>query len=90
MFEAAILVCLSVSPDTCQQLTDTRGPYPEFEQCEARVAEMIAFTEKANLFELDFKWRCKSVSEKNDESTPPDTQEEGTDSTTGEVLGVAI
>jgi len=90
LYEAAILVCLSVAPDECRELVDNRGPYPQVEQCHARIAEMIQFTQSANLFELEIKWRCKSVSESNDESATPDTQEKGIDPTTGKVPRVAI
>jgi hypothetical protein len=40
LYEAAILVCLSVSPDTCHELKDTRGPYETKEACKVRVDEM--------------------------------------------------
>ena len=90
LYEAAILVCLSVSPDTCHELTDTRGPYPTKQECKARVDEMAEFAIKVHLFELDIKWKCASVSEKNDEPVTPDTQEKGIDSTTGTIPRVAI
>jgi hypothetical protein len=90
LYEAAILVCLSVSPDTCHELTDTRGPYPTKQECKARVDEMGTFVRETNLFEVDIKWKCASVSEKNDEPATPDTQEKGIDSTTGTVPRVAI
>ena len=90
MFKAAILVCLSVSPDTCQELRDTRGPYPTHEACKARIEEMVETVTKFHLFELDIKWKCKSVSEKSDEPTSPDAQKEGTNPSTGKVPRVAI
>lgn len=90
MYEAALLVCLSVSPDTCQELRDTRGPYPTHEACKARIEEMVEMVTKFHLFDLDIKWKCASVSEKNNEPTSPDTQEKGTDGTTGTVPRVAI
>ena len=90
LYEAAILVCLSVSPDTCHALKDTRGPYETKEACKARVDEMSRFAIKVHLFELDIKWKCASVSEKNDEPATPDTQEKGIDSTTGTIPRVAI
>jgi len=90
LYEAAILVCLSVLPDTCHELTDTRGPYPTKQECKARVDEMAEFAIKVHLFELDIKWKCASVSEKNDEPVTPDTQEKGIDSTTGTIPRVAI
>jgi len=40
MFEASLLVCLAVSPETCRQLSDTEGPYPTENECKARVDEM--------------------------------------------------
>jgi hypothetical protein len=90
LYEAAILVCLSVSPDTCHELNDTRGPYETKEACKARVDEMASFVTQANLFELNIRWKCASVSEKNDEPVTPDTQEKGIDSTTGTIPRVAI
>jgi hypothetical protein len=51
---------------------------------------MEQFVRQQHLFQLDIKWRCASVSENNDESTPPDTQEKRTDPTTGAVPRVAI
>ena len=90
LYEAALLVCLSVSPDTCHRLNDTRGPYETKEACEARVDEMAEFAIEVHLFELDIKWQCALVSEKNDESTSPDTQEEGTESPAGTVSGLSV
>ena len=90
LYEAAILVCLSVSPDTCHELKDTRGPYETKEACKVRVDEMSRFAIKVHLFELDIKWKCASVSGQNDESPTPDTQKEGIDPSTGTVLRVAI
>jgi len=90
LYEAAILVCLSVSPDTCHELKDTRGPYETKEACKARVDEMSTFAITANLFELDIKWKCASVSEKNDESVTPDKQKKGINTSTGTIPRVAI
>ena len=83
MFEALLLVCLSVSPDTCKELSDTKGPYPTFEQCKARVDEMAEFSTEANLFELDIKWKC-------DELTSSDTEKEGINTSTGTIPRIAI
>ena len=90
LLEAWLLVCLSVSPDTCIEIRDTRGPYPTEQQCKARIAEMETFVRQYNLFQLNISWRCLSVSEKKDEPTSPDTQEEGIDPTTGAVPRIAI
>ena len=90
LYEAAILVCLSVSPDTCQALKDTRGPHETKEACKERVDEMAEFATKVHLFELNISWQCKSVSGQNDESTSPDTQEEGLESPTGEVPRLSV
>ena len=90
MLEAWILVCLSVLPDTCVELRDTRGPYPTKQECRQRTIEMEALVIAQQLFPVDVKWRCLSVSENNDESTTPDTQEEGTDPTTGTVPRIAL
>ena len=61
MFEASLLVCLAVSPETCKQLNDTKGPYPTENECKARVDEMAEFATEANLFELDIKWKCDGL-----------------------------
>ena len=90
LLEAWLLVCLSVSPDMCVEIRDTRGPYPTEEQCKQRIVEMETFVRQQHLFPLDISWRCKSVSENNDESTTPDTQEKGLDPATGAVPRVAI
>ena len=90
LYEAAILVCLSVSPDTCHELIDTRGPHPSKQECKARVDEMGDFVRATNLFEVNIKWKCASVSGQSDESPTPDTEEKGLDFTTGAVPRVAI
>ena len=83
MFEALLLVCLSVSPDTCRELSDTKGPYPTFEQCKVRVDEMAEFSIEANLFELDIKWKCNELTTSN-------PQKKGIDIPTGTIPRVAI
>ncbi len=90
LYEAALLVCLSVSPDTCHELNDTKGPYETKEACKARVDEMASFVTQANLFELNIQWKCTSASGQNDESPTPDSQKKGLDSSTGTVPRVAI
>ena len=90
LYEAALLVCLSVSPDTCHELTDTRGPYPSKQECMARVEEMGEFVRTTNLFEVNIKWKCASVSGQSDESPTPDTEKKGLNTSTGTVPRVAI
>ena len=90
IYEAALLVCLSVSPDTCHELRDTRGPYPTYEACKARIEEMVETVTKFHLFELDIKWKCASVSEKSDEPSTSDTQKKGINTSTGTIPRVAI
>ena len=91
MFESWLLVCLSVSPDTCREIRDTQGPYPTEQQCIERIVEMREFVSASHLFELDIKHRCKVVSEENnDEPTPPNAQKEGIESSTGTILGTSI
>jgi hypothetical protein len=90
LYEAAILVCLSVSPDTCHELNDTRGPYETKEACKARVDEMASFVTQSNLFELNIRWKCASVSGQNDESVTPNTQKKGINTSTGTIPRVAI
>lgn len=83
MFEALLLVCLSVSPDTCRELSDTKGPYPTFEQCKVRVDEMAEFAVSANLFQLEIKWQCNEL-------TSSDTEEKGINTSTGTIPRIAI
>jgi len=90
MLEAWLLVCLSVSPDMCVEIRDTRGPYPTEQQCKARIVEMEKFVVSQQLFPVDVSWRCKFVSENDDESTSPDTQKKGVDPTTGAVPRIAL
>ena len=90
LYEAALLVCLSVSPDTCHELTDTRGPYETKEACKARVDEMGEFVRTTNLFEVNIKWKCASVSGQSDESPTPDTEKKGIDSSTGTVPRLSV
>ena len=45
MFEAFVLACLwgsPISPQTCQELRDVRGPYMTKEQCKMRVDEIVS------------------------------------------------
>ena len=90
LYEAALLVCLSVSPDTCHELNDTRGPYETKEACKARVDEMASFVTRSNLFELNIRWKCASVSGQNDESFTPNTQKKGINTSTGTIPRIAI
>ena len=90
MLEAWILVCLSVLPDMCVELRDTRGPYETKQACRTRTIEMETLVIAQHLFPVDTKWRCKFVSENDDESTSPDTQKEGTDPTTRTVPRIAL
>ena len=62
MFEASLLVCLAVSPETCTQLDDTNGPYESKNECEQRIDEMAEYAISHNLFELDIKWKCTQTS----------------------------
>jgi len=90
MFESWILVCLATGPDLCREVRDTEGPYPTEKECMLRNDEMATYIYERQVFEVVIRSRCKSVSENNDESTPPDTQKEGIDPATGTVLGTSI
>lgn len=90
MFESWILVCLAVGPDLCREIQDTEGPYRTEKECMLRNDEMAAFVYERQVFEVKIRSRCKVVSEENDESTPPSTQEEGIESSTGTILGTSI
>ena len=90
MFESWILVCLAVGPDLCQEIRDTQGPYLTEKECMLRNDEMAKFVFERQVFEVVIRSRCKLVSEKDDEFTSPDTQEEGTESPTGAILRTSI
>ena len=90
MFESWILVCLAVGPDLCREIRDTEGPYLTEKECILRNDEMAKFVFERQVFEVVIKSRCKVVSEENDESTPPDTQKEGTDAPAGAIFGTSI
>ena len=90
MFESWILVCLAVGPDLCREIKDTEGPYRTEKECMLRNDEMATFVYERQVFEVNIKSRCKIVSEKNDESTPPNTQKEGIESSTRTILGTSI
>lgn len=40
MFEAMVLVCLTISSNSCFEAVDTRGPYKELKECMVRIDEM--------------------------------------------------
>ena len=90
MFESWILVCLAVGPDLCREIKDTEGPYLTEKECMIRNDEMVKFVFERQVFEVEIRSRCKLVSEENDESTTPDTQEEGTESPAGAILRTSI
>ena len=90
MFESWILVCLAVGPSLCREIKDTEGPYLTEKECALRNDEMAKFVFERQVFEVEIRSRCKFVSENDDESTTPDTEEEGTDPTTGTFLRTSI
>jgi len=90
MFEAWILVCSVVAPDLCTEMQDTIGPYSTEKECMLRNDEMAKFVFERQVFEVEIRSRCKLVSEENDESTTPDTQEEGIESPAGTILRTSI
>ena len=90
MFESWILVCLAVGPDLCREIKDTEGPYLTEKECMLRNDEMATFVYERQVFEVNIRSRCKLVSEKDDEFTSPDTQEERIESSAGTILGTSI
>ena len=93
MFEASLLVCLAVSPETCRELNDTEGPYKTKNECKVRVDEMAEFAIAANLFELDIKWKCDGLDGlkvRFYEPSTPNTEEKGINTSTGTIPRVAI
>jgi hypothetical protein len=90
MFESWILVCSVVVPELCTELRDTEGPYPTEKECVLRNDEMAKFVYERQVFAVEIKSRCKLVSEENDESTTPDTEEEGIESPAGTILRTSI
>ena len=90
MFESWILVCLAVGPSLCREIKDTDGPYRTEQECKLRNDEMAKFVYERQVFAVEIKSRCKLVSEENDESTTPDTEEEGIESPAGAILRTSI
>ena len=90
MFESWILVCLAVGPNLCREIRDTEGPYLTEKECALRNDEMAQFVFERQVFEVEIRRRCKLVSEENDESTTPDTQKEGIESSTGTIFRTSI
>ena len=90
MFESWILVCLAVGPNLCREIRDTEGPYLTEQACALRNDEMAQFVFERQVFEVEIRSRCKLVSEENDESTTPDTQKEGIESSTGTIFRTSI
>ena len=61
MFEALVVVCVSMTRQECAVIEDTRGPYTTARECADRVVEM-----SADILKIDSKYviptgRCEPV-----------------------------
>lgn len=57
MFEAWVLVCITGTMN-CFMAEDTRGPYQEIEQCQARTVEMGKMIVENIPFHLPVQAKC--------------------------------
>ena len=60
MFTAMVLACAigNVSPDTCIEATDERGPYGTHQECYARVQEMVTALAYTMPVPMQYSYKC--------------------------------
>ena len=62
MFKTIVLACALADVSQCTEYTDTRGPYPTFNQCQARAYEMAnAIREVEGRYMTPVKFRCQKL-----------------------------
>ncbi len=62
MFKTIVLACALADVSQCAEYTDTRGPYPTFEQCESRAYEMSnAIREVEGHYMKPIKFKCEKL-----------------------------
>jgi len=62
MFTAMVLACAigNVSPDTCIEATDERGPYETHKECYARVQEMVTALAYTMPVPMQYSYKCNA------------------------------
>ena len=72
MFEAFMLVCyagLAQIPANCQELQDTRGPYPTEMLCKQRIVELTVELPEYMPFYRPKAYRCYELTTTNKQFT---------------------
>ena len=61
MFKALVLACAigSVSPGTCIEATDERGPYATREECVMRVHQMVSALAATMPVPMQYSYKCE-------------------------------
>jgi len=61
MFKALVLACAigNVSPGTCIEATDERGPYETREECVVRVEQMVTALQMTMPVPMGCRFRCE-------------------------------
>ena len=61
MFKALVLACAigSVSPGTCIEATDERGPYETREECVMRVHQMVSALAATMPVPMQYSYKCE-------------------------------
>ena len=61
MFKALVLACAigSVSPGTCIEATDERGPYETREECVMRVHQMVTALQMTMPVPMQYSYKCE-------------------------------
>ena len=62
MFTAMVLACAigNVSPATCIEATDERGPYVTHDECYARVQEMVTALAYTMPVPMQYSFKCNT------------------------------
>ena len=61
MFKALVLACAigNVSPGTCIEATDERGPYETREECVMRVHQMVSALAATMPVPMQYSYKCE-------------------------------
>ena len=61
MFKALVLACAmgSISPGTCIEATDERGPYETREECVMRVQQMVTALQMTMPVPMQYRYKCE-------------------------------
>lgn len=61
MFMAMVMVCALSTPGECVRFDDTRGPYPQRQQCVVRSQEMAVGIAKMFPVPATYSFKCKEL-----------------------------